>query len=90
MTQSTSDLVIVQWNAQGMISHGADFLTSLFDNNLLGSNPDIICIQETWFTDFNVSYIPNYFCVCRNRHDGRRGGLAIYLKKDITFQVMKI
>ena len=90
MTQSTSDLVIVQWNEQGMISHGADFLTSLFDNNLLGSNPDIICIQETWFTDFNVSYIPNYFCVCRNRHDGRRGGLAIYLKKDITFQVMKV
>ena len=88
MTKSRSDLLIAQWNAQGMTAHGADFLNSVFENKLLGFHPDIICIQETWFNDYNVSSIPNYICVCKNRPDGRRGGLVMYLKNDITFQVM--
>ena len=71
-----------------MLAHGADFLSSVIDSKFLGALPHIICIQETWYNDFNVISIPSYVCICENRPDGRRGGLAIYLKNGINFQVI--
>ena len=48
--------------------------------------PDIICVQETFFHDYNVFNIPNYTHVINNRGFEKRGGLAIYIHNSFTFR----
>ena len=79
-------LTFLQWNAQGMNPHGPDFYNNIFQKKILHILPDIICIQETWFHSYNIFDIPQYFKVIKNRGEKGRGGLAVYINKEITFK----
>ena len=76
---------IFQWNARSLYANGAEFKKIVFENN-----PDIICIQETFFNDrYNFS-IHGYDIVKRNRSSGNGGGVAIFVKNNIPYNVEKI
>jgi len=67
------------------------FLQSLDELKLLISehDPEILCLQETNFNNFNIAILKNYNEYYINRIDCLRdsGGAAIYIKKD--YQVKK-
>lgn len=69
-----------------MNAHGNEFFKKCIENTK--ENPDIICIQETWYTDFNTLKFNNYSIISKIRENGGRGGLAIYIHNSLTFQVM--
>ena len=73
---------ILQWNAQGMNSHGQELI------QFLGNSREtfhVLCIQETWFHDENIMQIPNYTCFSKNRLSQIRGGCAIYVHNSLNF-----
>ena len=70
---------ILQWNAQGLHSHGNELEKFLFD---LEQKTQVICVQETWFTNENFT-LNNYECFSKNRNNGQRGGIAIYVQENI-------
>ena len=78
---------ILQWNAQSMNAHGCNFYESIITNASNQEKPGIICIQETWYDEYNMLRFPNYHLVEKNRHD-KRGGLAIYIHESIAFRVI--
>lgn len=62
--------------------------------NLLSDNhcsPDFICLQEIWgIHDPSLFYLPNYQdLLFTQRSDGRGGGVGIYVKKDISVNLIK-
>jgi exonuclease III len=45
---------------------------------------DVLCIQETWLTKSNVKLdIPGYQVFKERRESGRRGGIAMLIRKGI-------
>ena len=88
-TTHESPMVILQWNAQSMNAHGTEFYTKIIENKSRSDIPDIICIQESWFSDYHTLEIPDYISVIKNRRNSGRGGLVIYIHKSITFQEME-
>ena len=51
---------------------------------------DIICLQETWSTEKNDSFldIPGYFCVSKYATCGEKGGLATYIADHLKFDIV--
>ena len=77
-----ANLIILQWNAQGMMGHGEELKKWIYSRK---NNPvHLICIQETWYEDNNIIQIPNYKALIKNR-DGFRGGCAFYIHDSIAF-----
>ena len=74
-------LLILQWNAQGMSGHGQELIQFIRNYS---KTIHIIYIQETWFNDYNVTQIPYYTCLNKNRiSENRGGGCAIYVHNSI-------
>lgn len=48
--------------------------------------PDVIIVQETWFSSPSLYNIDNYSSVHSTRHDGY-GGVSIYVKNNVSFSV---
>ena len=69
-----------------MNAHGPEFYKELIENEIFNDTPALICLQETWFTDFNIFNIPDYVPIIKNRGNGGRGGIAFYIHKSITYQ----
>ena len=63
-------LKLLQWNARGLRANGDEF-KSFLDN--INYQPDIICIQETFFKDDTKYSFPNFNLVQKCRSDGRGG-----------------
>ena len=78
----TAALLLLQWNAQGMHSHGQELIKMLKDSRYIYH---IICIQETWFKEDRILNIPDYICLNRFRKDKQRGGCAIYIHEKINY-----
>lgn len=57
---------------------------------LLGIEPDFVALTETWLTneikDFEVT-TPNYVIIRKDRQT-RGGGVAILIKKDLSFEIL--
>ena len=75
-----SEICILQWNAQGLIHHGSELEKVLYE---IETKPQIICVQETWFTNEHNFKINGYECYSRNRTSGQRGGIAIFIQENI-------
>lgn len=55
------------------------------------SNPDLVFITETWLTnaiDTIHIHIPEYNIVCKNRATGTHGGVCLYIKNTIQFEIL--
>lgn len=80
---------LLHWNAQSLNAHGYEFYKHFIETSPPQDLPDIVCIQESWYTDYNVIQFPNYNMVIKNRDNGGgRGGLVIYIHKSLTYQEM--
>lgn len=68
---------LLQWNLNGF-NKKINELKILIAEHL----PDLLCLQETNFTDKSYKTLRNYTCYNKNRTNGLRasGGVAIYVK----------
>ena len=74
---------IVSWNCQGLSDSRMEELKVLIDD----SQPDIVCLQETWFTTGKPTNfdIDKFFMLRSDRRNGKaRGGTAILVKEGIV------
>jgi hypothetical protein len=58
---------------------------------LLNKNPDVVFITETWLTnaiDKSHINIPEYNVVCKNRSSGSHGGVCLYLRNSISYEIL--
>lgn len=79
---------IIQWNAQGLVSHGFEFKKFLHDSPEL---PHILCIQESWLLATSTFRIPGYEGVYEPRpNDVGGGGVAIFVKLGISFSKIEV
>ena len=59
--------------------------------SVLQTDVDLACFTETWLTDFvhdNVIQIPGYNVVRRDRLIGQHGGVCLYVKESIPFEIL--
>ncbi|RZB38984.1 Exo endo phos domain containing protein [Asbolus verrucosus] len=81
----TFNTKIVTWNANG-IRHKIDELIAFVSQN----KADVIAINETKLNKNDRFKIKNYNVIRQDRDDGARaGGVAIIIRKGITFKVIK-
>ena len=60
-------------------------------HSVLQTDVDLACFTETWLTDFvhdNVIQIPGYNDVRRDRLIGQHGGVCLYVKESIPFEIL--
>lgn len=80
-------MIILQWNLNGFYSRleNLQYLCKLH-------NPDLICIQETNFKGKTHGKISGYNCIFKNRSNPEYacGGVAIYSKKSIPIEILKV
>ena len=58
---------------------------------VVNSNPELVFITETWLTnaiDTNHIHIPEYNIACKNRTTGNHGGVCLYIKNTIQFEIL--
>ena len=58
---------------------------------VVNSNPELVFITETWLTnaiDTNHIHIPEYNIACKNRTTGNHGGVCLYIKSTIQFEIL--
>ena len=78
-------LSILQWNARSLNSNSAFLKTIIADGD---QKPDIICIQETFFTSRNKFSLQGY-SILRLDRKSPRGGAAILIKSSISYSELK-
>lgn len=80
-------MIVLQWNLNGFYSRleNLQYLCKLH-------SPDIICVQETNFKGKSHGKITGYTCTFKNRSNPEYacGGVAIYSKKSIPIEILKI
>ena len=75
----SSSFIILQWNAQNIISHGNELKHYTYNSNY---KPDIICIQESWLNNEINFKLNNYSMVRKDRQLGTGGGVCIFIKNN--------
>lgn len=83
-----SKLKIAHINARSMLAGFADFKSTLLDNAY-----DIFMITETWFgpqVDDDSVHIGGYSLVRNDRSDRRGGGVCMYIKSNLKYQVIEV
>lgn len=79
-------LKILQWNTRSLGTSINELQQILNDNSI---NPDIICLQETWFKNNQYKTIAGYKTpYCQSRQTSA-GGVAIYVREGIASEVLK-
>lgn len=56
------------------------------------NNTDLLFITETWLTDLvsiNYLQIPTYNLICKNRSSGAHGGVCLYIKNSIKYEIVE-
>ena len=76
-------LKIVQWNARIINNKTLEFQKFLSTNDI-----SIAIIIETWLNNNKELKFSNYNTVRQDRSDGK-GGIAVLIKKDIAYRIMK-
>ena len=77
-TTSLSQLNFVYTNATSLNHCKITELTILTNT----TDPHVIMVTETWFSDISVSYLPNYTTYRRDRKT-HGGGVAIFVRNDL-------
>ena len=83
------DFYILHFNCGSLSANLREIITCLHG---LSQNFDIIALSETWFStsdNLNIFYLPAYQFCHRDRENRRGGGVAIYVKNGIEFDVME-
>ena len=78
---------VMSINIQSLPAKFSDFTETV---NEFSIGPDIICLQETWQVPDN-SFFPlqNYHTLVTNlRNNARGGGVGIYVKSNLSFNVL--
>src|SRR2546425_7761251 len=78
----SSNIHIVNWNANGLESHIAELLYFL-DHNI--EQISFICIQETWIYNDLLPDIPGFSHIHTFRNNKKGGGRAVYIRSDIEY-----
>ena len=80
------ELIILQWNANRLQPHAAELKHLLTQ---MEKQPDLICIQETFFNAVTRFSIDGYNC---ERHDRTTatngGGVATFIRTGISYSVL--
>lgn len=76
-------LQIVFWNANG-VSNKRDEIVE-FVSHL---RPDLLLVQETLLKPTQTVRVPNYTTYRNDRHQGRKGGTAVYIRSNIDHHVL--
>ena len=81
---SNQDLIMISHhNIRGYHIHKTELQALLKDHS-----PDVVTLNET-FTKKGYKYnMPHYTAVTRNREHGKRGGVTILLRHDLTYTEM--
>lgn len=79
-------LSILQWNANSLVAHLSE-LKHFLDE--IDSLPDVICVQETRLSDKHNSIKINGYTLLRRDGKNGHGGVAIFLKNDISYSELK-
>lgn len=72
---------LLHFNCTSLNTHGQEFKHFLTTLDVL---PDIICLQETCLKP-NYSFTMPGFVIKRLDRDGKRGGLAFFIKQNIAY-----
>ena len=76
--------VLLNINARSLSNEKLDELQAVSEAH----RADILCITETWFTQYvsddSVS-LDDYVCERTDRTDGRGGGVACYIKNNLSY-----
>lgn len=86
-TTTKEPIKIITWNARSLKNKVDELQNYLIPNDI-----DIACIQETWLTRYDKTYIPGYVCIRKdktnqnNPNQRTRGGLCIYVKQKIQYK----
>ena len=87
--KNNEGLSIFHFNARSL---NANFGSIDMYLSQLDSNPDIITISETWFsehTNISTFNIRGYNMDCVSREDCKGGGVAIYIKQDLRYKKLE-
>lgn len=80
-TPTSKSLLVLLWNANGILNHTADLSLTLHEKRI-----DIALISETHLTNRSKIHIPDYTILRSNHPDGTaHGGAAIIIRSTILF-----
>src|SRR6218665_1922947 len=81
-------LTIMQWNARSLLNNKEQLKNFLFNTP---NPPDVVCIEETFLKEKHQSpRINGYDIIRKDRTNKEQGGLAIYIKIGLNFNVLSI
>ena len=85
------NLLILQLNIRGMLSHQDDLQLLLHTLNKNRSSIDVVLLCETFLNSKTTKFIniPGYNLIVNNRLHAKGGGTAILIKKDIKYNTCK-
>src|SRR5678816_4718859 len=81
-------LIILQWNARGLRGN-----KNQLKNYILRTHtpPDVICVEETFLKDkIQSPKLDGYNIIRKDCLSNERGGLAIYIKVGLNFNVLDV
>ena len=78
---SSPGFSILQWNARSLKANGDEFKSFL---DSIDYQPDVICVQETFFKEDTLYSFPNYTLI-QKCGDGGHGGVAFLINKKISY-----
>lgn len=85
MAPSTNQLTILQWNVCGLLPRLAELKNYIFASDTI---PDIICIQESFLKANKNVEISGYNVERRDRADGAKGGVATFINKNLSYNLI--
>ena len=80
------EIKIMLWNAQSILSTGT---YGEFQKTVEDTNPDIICLVETWLNDSRKISLKGYNLFRKDR-DCNGGGIAIFSRLELEAKVLEI
>lgn len=80
----TSGLSIFHLNSQSLVPKIDDLI------EIINAKFDIILFSETWYKCYDFTdRFPGYLGYCLNRPQAGYGGVALYIKEEITFEIIE-
>ena len=81
------NLIVLQLNIRGLISHKTDLHQLLNTLKLKNSTVDVVLLCETFLNEITVKqvHIPGYTLISNHRRQHKGGGTAILVREGITF-----
>lgn len=81
---------VLQWNARSLISNGQKFKKVIDFKDDKEFKPHVICIQETWLKSHLDFVIQGYISIRRDRQTCNGGGVAIFVRNEISHRVIEV